>query len=287
MVTYTSKEFEILERLVSRRLEKDIKLKVNKDGSVDFDYSDPKAIMNGRMLPISGEPIYFSGHLTKENVNLILREGVEKEKEKLANEIMKPQIDRNITVLRVPYNECRYVEEARKDPERFHTLLLRYRPIVNSDIYSEPLDRLQKLHRVVNSLDYNYTVLWPSLTEDKQRLESKRKHKWLSKIIKNVKLRTRAREQIRKIDDSFVLPSELEGSDEFGYLDKLIIIPPVPEFGVSASQRLTTKVRERKIDAYWSDAAYPRANLAEYRSLIKEEDLRRQNELMDETLTEE
>lgn len=281
MVNYTPKELEILERVVSRGLEKDFKLKVNKDGSVD--YLDPNAIMNGRMLPISGEPIYFSGHLTKENVNLILREGVEKEKEKLANEIMKLQIDRNIIVLRVPYTESRYVEEARKDPERFHTLLLRYRPIVNSDIYQEPLDRLQELHRVVNSLDYNYTVLWPSLTEDKQRLETKRKYRWLSKIIKNVKQRTMVRREIRKIDDSFVLPSELEGSDEFGYLDKMIIVPPVPEFGVSASQRLITGVRERKIDAYWLDDAYPRAHLSEYRGLIKEEDLRRQNELMGET----
>jgi len=138
---------------------------------------------------------------------------IRNEKERLANEIMNLQTRKNVPILRVPIDECKYLKDAStKEPEAFHSAVLRYRSIVNSDIWDDPLVRLQGLHKAISSVSNSYTILWPLIPKDAVS----------------------------------VSPNTLE-DPAMG----LIAIPNVPEFGVPAFGKSMRAVRERQIGVSW------------------------------------
>jgi hypothetical protein len=211
--------------------------------------------------------IFYSGSgnlrvkLSKKNVNKV----IENEKLKRVGEILRLARDKNIEILRVPIDEMELVETSRNEPEIFHSLLLRYRPIESSDIYrdQEPLDILEYLYKLIDSSSYNSTILWPILTEDyKRRVERK-------PIPPD-------------IDKTILLPSNPEyyRTQDF-CARKAMVIPAVPEFGVPISGKI---IRKRSEIVPLGDSSH----LDKLYKELREEDLKYEKKLTaDEEVEEE
>jgi hypothetical protein len=218
--------------------------------------------------------VFYSGSgnlrfkLSERDVNKV----IENEKLKLVGEILRLARDKNIEILRVPIDEMELVETSRNEPERFHSLLLRYRPIESSDIYrnQEPLDILEYLYKLIDSSSYNSTILWPTLTEDyKRRVETK-------PIPPN-------------IDKTILLPSnpEFYRTQEF-CVRNAIVIPPVREFGVPISGKAIRKKSEIILSSDSSQIEEHIRHLDKLYKELKEEDFKYEKRLTaDEEVEEE
>jgi hypothetical protein len=215
---------------------------------------------------ISSDGTYIK-KIPKSTIDKVL----ENERERLANEIMNLSNKRNIEITRVPYQELCLVQESTLNPEMFHSRMLRYRPVVNSDLYENPYDRLKWLYSAVSSSTRNSTIIWPALSQEDIKeytamLEGYHNIRWLKKIFRDLKKRFVTRDLIEEPDRNVL--SSFASEDLF---ERLMVIPHMPEFNVPFSGKSISSAK-LKVDG-------PATEHPDYFiGLIKEEDIKRQRE---------